>query len=91
MDLTPIIIPLILEKLPSILEKTVHDGYYITNKQDDTTSIEIKAGSYNVIFLSFNNIGDLQASIEYLSADSMTVNRSQTTTERISILHYIMG
>lgn len=90
-NLTPIIIPLIREKLPSILESTVHDGYYVINKQEDTTSLDLKAGSYNVIVLSFNNLGNLQMRIDYLSADSTTETRSQIITERISILHYFLG
>jgi hypothetical protein len=87
-DLTPLIIPLIREKLPSILEKTAHDGYYIINKQEETTTLDLKAGSYNVIVLSFNNFGELKVRIEYFSADSITENISQTITERISILQY---
>ena len=90
-DLTPIIIPLIREKLPSIMEKTANTDYYIINKQDDSTSLNFKAGSYNLIALSFNNIGNLQMRVEYLSLDSTTETRSQEVTERISILRFIQG
>jgi len=90
-DLTPIIIPLIREKLPFILRKAANDDYYIINKQYNTTSLDFNAGSYNIIILSFNNIGDLQVHIEYLSADSTTENRSHIIMERISILQYFTG
>ncbi len=90
-DLTPIIVPLIREKLPSIMRKTANNDYYIINKQSNSTSLNFKAGSYNLIVLSFNNIGNLQIRIEYLSADSMIETRSQTIIERISVLQFIQG
>jgi hypothetical protein len=90
-DLTPIIIPLIREKLPSIMENTAHSGYYRINSENDSTSLNLKAGRYNLIVLSFENTGELHIQIEYLKADSTTETTSRTITERITILQYLQA
>ena len=90
-DMSPIIIPLIREKLPAIMEKIAHGHYYRLNQGEDAASLELRAGRYNLVVLSFSSLGGLQFRISYLSADSTTETISQLVTERVSILRFILG
>lgn len=90
-QLTPIIMPMIKEKLPEIMEKSADDCYYRINQSYDKTQLTSKAGRYNIVILSLEKMGQAWFTLQYKTSETTIETRYSSTTNWVTLLQWLTG
>lgn len=87
--MSKLIVELLEEKLPEIMSNTAGSGYYRIDEVEDSTSLQLTAGSYNLVLLSLGKSGSLDVVIAYKSMETRTEIHSIEETTRMSVIDYL--